>query len=78
MNTFLLTDYKVVSTGVGEDQYYISAITNYKGSARAIIVIFKSPSCEELLIEKTEISVIGHLVDEGMEESLMLLETEIV
>ena len=37
-----------------------------KAGARAIIVIFKSPSFELMLAEKTEISVTGHLVDEGM------------
>ncbi len=53
----------------------IKIITSIKvqtilAGARAIIVIFESPSYEEMLSEKAEISVTGHMVDEGMEESV--------
>jgi archaellum component FlaG (FlaF/FlaG flagellin family) len=78
MTTHKLTNFKVLSTGADSGHHYVSSEIEYVGTTRKITVLFKNKSDEKLLMDKTEITVIGNLIDEGIQQSLMLLEAEII
>ena len=78
MTTLELTNYKVLSTGVDGGHHYISTEIEYIGVTRQITALFKNKSDEKKLSDKLEITVKGNLVDEGLQQSLMLLDTEII
>ena len=78
MKTLKLTTFKILSTGADGGHHYISAEINHDGQTRKLIVLFKTKSDEKELIQKTEITVKGKLVDDGIQHSLMLLDAEIV
>ena len=78
MKTLKLRTFKILSTGVDGGHYYISAEINHDGQTRKLIVLFKTKSDEKELIQKTEITVKGKLVDDGIQHSLMLLDAEII
>jgi hypothetical protein len=78
MTTYKLTDFKIQSTGADGGHYYISTELKYGGETRKLIVLFKSKSDEKLLKDKKEIKVKGNLIDEGQQQSLMLLDAEII
>ncbi|MTK52648.1 hypothetical protein [Paludibacter sp.] len=78
MVTYKLTTYKILSTGVDGGHHYISAEINFGGQPRKITVLFKNKSDEKLLKENTELTVSGNFIDDGLQQSLMLLDAEIV
>jgi len=78
MTTLKLTNYKVLSTGADGGHHYISTEIEYNGATRHITALFKNKSDEKKLSEKLEITVRGNLLDEGLQHSLMLLDTEII
>jgi hypothetical protein len=78
MTTLKLTNFKVLSTGVDGGHYYISTEIEHNGVTRKITALFKNKSDEVLLSEKQEIVVKGNLKDEGLQQSLMLFDTEII
>lgn len=78
MTILKLTNFKVLSTGTDGGHHYISTKIEYKGLTRPIIALFKNKSDETKLTEILEITVKGNLVDEGLQHSLMLLDTEII
>ena len=78
MTTFKLTTFKILSTGADGGHHYISAEINHDGLTRKLLVLFKTKSDEKELFKKTEINVKGKLVDDGIQHSLMLLDSEII
>jgi len=78
MTTLKLTNYNVLSTGADGGHHYISTEIEYNGVTRQITALFKNKSDEKMLSDKLEITVRGNLVDEGLQQSLMLLDTEII
>lgn len=78
MTTLKLTNYKVLSTGVDGGHQYISTKIEHNGVIRQITALFRNKSDEKKLSDKLEITVRGNLLDEGLQHSLMLLETEII
>jgi hypothetical protein len=78
MTTLKLTNYKVLSTGVDGGHHYISTEIEHNGVIRQITALFRNKSDEKKLSDKLEITVRGNLLDEGLQQSLMLLDTEII
>jgi hypothetical protein len=78
MTTFEIENYKVVSNGSDGGHYYISTEINFHGQTRKLIVLFKNKNDEKKLLENSILKVKGNLIDDGLEQSLMLLETELV
>lgn len=78
MATYKLTKFKILSTGVDGGHHYISTEINFGGQLRKMAVLFKNNSDEKLLNDKTELTVAGNLIDDGIQQSLMLLDAEIV
>jgi hypothetical protein len=78
MTTLKLTNYRVLSTGADGGHRYISTVIQHKGVTRQLTALFKSKSDENKLSENMAITVSGNLIDEGLQQSLMLLDTEII
>lgn len=78
MTTLKLTNYKALSTGADGGHHYVSTEIEYNGVMRQITALFKNKSDEKKLSNNLEITVKGNLVDEGLQQSLMLLDTEII
>ena len=78
MMTLKIENYKVLSTGVDGGHHYLSTEIEYGGVTRRITALFKNKSDEIILTRKEEITVRGTLIDEGLEQSLMMLDTEII
>jgi len=78
MTTLKLTNFRILSTGVDGGHFYISTIIQHKGLTRQLTALFKSKSDENKLSEYMEITVLGNLIDEGLQQSLMLLDSEII
>jgi len=78
MATFKLTNFRVLSTGVDGGRYYISTEIEHNGATRQLTVLFKSKSDEKTLSNKMEINVTGNLIDEGLQQSLVLLDAKII
>ena len=78
MTTLQLKKYKVLSTGVDGGHQYISANIEYKGVTRKLTALFRNKFDENILTHKVEITVRGNLIDEGIQQALMMLDTEII
>ena len=78
MMTLKLTNYKVLSTGADGGHHYISTEIEHNGVKRQLTALFKNKSDEKRLSDKFEITVRGNLFDEGLQQSLMLLDTEVI
>ena len=78
MTTFILTNFNVLSTGTDGGHHYISTVIENNGVKRQLTALFKNKSDEKELSDKLEITVRGNLLDEGLQQSLMLLDTEII
>ena len=78
MKTFNLTNFKILSTGADGGHSYLSAEAEYNGLKRKMTILFKNKSDEKKLEGLNSIKVKGNLMDEGLEQSLMLLDSEIV
>jgi hypothetical protein len=78
MTTFNLTFFKILLTGVDGGHQYLSTEIEYEGVKRKINVMFKNKSDERKLEGKNKLAVYGNLIDEGLEQSLMLLDSVII
>lgn len=72
-----LTDYKVLSNGADGGQHYISTEIEYQGKIRKLTALFLEKSEERKLKQEKALKIIGDLMDDGLEHSLMLLNTTI-
>lgn len=78
MTRYKLTNFKILSTGADGGHHYISTEINHSGQTRKMTILFKNKSDELLLSGKTELTVKGNLIDDDLQNSLMLLEAELV
>ncbi len=78
MTTLKLTNFTILSTGVDGGHNYLCTKIEYVGVNRNITAFFKNKSDEKLLSNINEITVKGNLIDDGMHQSLLLLDTEII
>lgn len=73
-----LTDFKAQSIAVDGGHTYLLAKVDYKGKNRDIIVYFTNKSDERKVKELSKVKIRGKIVDDGIEQSLSLLETELL
>ena len=78
MTTFKLTNFNVLLSGTDGGHHYISSVIVHNRVKRQLTALFKKKSYEKELSGKLEITVRGNLLDEGLQQSLMLLDTEII
>ena len=72
-----LTGYNILSNGVDGGHYYISTEIKYQGKIRKLTALFLEKSEEIKLNQEKTLNIIGDLMDDGLEHSLMLLNTTI-
>ena len=73
-----LTDFKTQSTDADCGHTYLLAKVDYKGQNRDIIVYFTNKSDERKIEELNKVRIRGKIVDDGIEQSLSLLEAELL
>lgn len=78
MTIIKLTNFKILSTGADGGHHYISSQISFDDQMREIIVLFKNKSDEQKLDVETEITVRGNLKDQGIKQTLILLDSEII
>ncbi|MEK6477341.1 hypothetical protein WJR50_07400 [Catalinimonas sp. 4WD22] len=73
-----LTDFNVLSTGADGGHYYVTSNIQYKNQSRKIVIFFASKSDEKRLNNLNKVKIEGTLVDEGVHNSLNLLESKLI
>jgi hypothetical protein len=73
-----LTNFKVLSTGADGGHRYISGEVIHNGITRKITAMFEDKSDEAKLDSLQTIKLEGQLMDEGIQQSLLLLHSKIV
>lgn len=72
-----LTDFVVLSNGADGGHHYVSTEIEYQGTIRKLEAFFLDKSDERKLSGQKSLSVVGDLIDQGKEQSLILLNTTI-
>lgn len=72
-----LTDIKVLSNGADGCHHYVSTEIEYQGKIRKLTALFLEKSDERKLNQVRSLKINGDLLDDGPENSLMLLNTNI-
>lgn len=73
-----LDNFQILSTGVDGGHQYISTDIEFNGIKRKLTVFFESKADEEKITSMQRIKVSGRLIDEGVEESLLLLDAVLI
>ncbi|RFN58407.1 hypothetical protein [Marixanthomonas ophiurae] len=73
-----LTDFKIQTTGSDGGHHYLMAKVNYNGQKRDLIAYFTNKSDEHKIKELDKVKICGKIVDNGIEQSLSLLETKLL
>ncbi len=78
MNTFILNNFKVQSTGADGGRNYIMAKVMHNCIEREMLVCFGNKEDEHILKNFDSVSVRGKLTDQGLQQTLILSEAEII
>jgi hypothetical protein len=78
MTTITITKYKILTNGSDGGHRYISSSIDYKGQHRNITILFASKEDEQKLTTEQHLTIKGELMDEGPQQSLMLLESTLL
>ncbi len=78
MITYHISKFTIQSTGADGGHYYVSTEIELNGINREMTVLFKNKTDELKLNQLEEFDVKGNLVDEGIKNTLMLLDSEII
>ena len=73
-----LTEFQTLSTGADGGHIYLRTKIDYNGQKRELVVYFSKKSDEQKIKNLSKINVRGKIVDEGLEHSLSLFETELL
>jgi hypothetical protein len=73
-----LDNFLILSTGADGGSKYISTEIDFKGTRRKLTVFFESKADEKKITSMQRIKVSGRLLDEGVEQSLLLLDAILI
>ena len=73
-----ILNFKISSTGADGGHIYLTTEINYKGQERKLVIFFANKSDEKKVREDSKLKLRGRLFDEGVRQSLSLLDTEIL
>ncbi len=76
MTTHILSNYKVLTTGVQGGHKYLSAKIFYYGSEMYLPILFKDKTEENLFVELPVIAMKGEFKEEGIPFTITLIEAE--
>ncbi|MDP3556327.1 MAG: hypothetical protein Q8T03_03070 [Bacteroidota bacterium] len=73
-----ISDFQTLSTGADGGHIYLTTEINYKGQHRKLVIYFADKSDEQKVKTKDKLKLNGRLFDEGMQQSLSLLDTKLM
>ena len=76
--TIEITEYTTLSTGIDGGHIYLTTEIEYQNAKRKLVIYFADKSDEQKLKTKDKIRISGRLLDEGKNQSLSLLDTELL
>lgn len=76
--TFTLTEFQILSNGADGGHHYVMTDVEIKKVKRKLVVLFSNKTDEQKLMHLSTITVTGNLIDEGPDQSLLLLDSYLV
>jgi hypothetical protein len=73
-----ISDFKSLSTGADDGHIYLTTEINYKGQQRKLVIYFADKSDEQKVKKNSKLKLSGRLFDEGLQQSLSLLDTKLI
>lgn len=73
-----ISNFQILSTGVDGGHIYLTTEINYKGQPRKLVIYFADKSDEQKVKTKDKLKLSGRLFDEGIQQSLSLLDTKLI
>ena len=73
-----IANFKSLSNGADGGHIYLTTENNYKGQQRELIIHFADKSDEQKVKTKDKLKLSGRLFDEGVHQSLLLLDTKLI
>jgi hypothetical protein len=73
-----ISDFQMLSTGVDGGHIYVTTEINYKGKLRKLDIYFADKSDEQKVQTKDKLKLSGRMFDEGLQQSLSMLETKLI
>mgnify|MGYP003576220471 CR=1 FL=1 len=72
-----ISEYKTLTTGADGGHTYLTTEIEYKGQKRKLVIYFADKSDERKLTTVGKIKASGRLYDQGIEQTLSLLDTKL-
>lgn len=73
-----LGSFKILSTGADGGHSYVEADLDYKGTKQKLTIFFADKMDEQKIMSRQVIRVSGTLLDEGLQQSLILLDGKLI
>ena len=73
-----ITDFQTLTSGADGGHIYLTSEINYKGQLRKLVIYFADKSDEQKVKTKDKLKLNGRLLDEGIQQSLSLLDTKLI
>lgn len=73
-----ISDFKTLSTGADGGHIYLTTEIDYKGQQRKLVIYFADKSDEQKVKTNDKLKLSGRLFDEGVQQSLSLLDTKLI
>ncbi|NGY38982.1 hypothetical protein FQU23_015905 [Flavobacterium sp. XN-5] len=73
-----IADFQTLSTGADGGHIYLTTEIKYKGQLRTLVIYFADNSDEQKVRTKDKLKLSGRLFDEGVQQSLSLLDTKLI
>lgn len=73
-----ISDFKTQSTGAEGGHIYLTTEIIYKGQLRKLVIYFADKSDKQKVKTKDKLKLNGRLFDEGVQQSLSLLDTKLI
>ncbi len=73
-----IADFQTLSTGADGGHIYLTTEIKYKGQLRTLVIYFADKSDEQKVRTKDKLKLSGRLFDEGVQQSLSLLDTKLI
>lgn len=73
-----IADFQTLSNGADGGHIYLTTEINYKGQQRKLVIYFADKSDEQKIKTRDKLKLSGRLLDEGIQQSLSLLDTKLI
>ncbi len=73
-----INNYQILTTGADGGHIYLTTEIEYLQQTRKLVIYFADKSDEEKVKTNKQIKILGRLLDEGIHQSLSLLDTKLI